>query len=728
MTGPKRYGALPGVFTPTLLTILGVIMYLRVGWVVGNAGLLGGWLIIALAVGITTATALSLSSIATNTRLGAGGPYAVIRKSLGLEIGGSVGVPLYLSQVVAVAMYIFGLREGWLWLFPEHPALLVDLAAFTLVAGIGWISASLAFRIQYVVMAVIAVSLVLIFASPAEVPPEAQRVPLWGTWKGSPESGFQGSTFWIVFAVFFPAATGVTVGSNMSGELEDPRRSIAQGTLWAVGISSVVYFVLAWWVTRIATAEELVSNYTILIDRALWRPGVLAGLIGATFSSALAAFVGAPRILAAVARDGVIPKGGRLAELAPDGEPRRATAVTAVIVLAALLLRDLNVVAPLVTMFFLIAYAVINLVVLVEGGLGLVSYRPTLHVPSVIPLVGTVGCLFTMFIVNPTFSLLAVGVVMGLYYWLMRQGLESRHEDVRSGLFASIAEWGARKASEAGLANVRAWRPSLLVPVLDPAQLRGEFKLLASFARPEGSIRLLGVATTGAAPDISERVRELSEEMSRHSNVFTTWSVIESPRYTDGVFAMIQALGGAFFRPNVLVLPIPRGPDEDTELQAVVREARRLEVGVMFVGLHPVAGLGRMHVINVWLHPQDAEDRVETAFSRSNLDLAILTSYRLAKAWDCELNLITAVPEPSAVENAAFYLAEICELARLPLRTGRHVLVGAFADCMRQAPQSDLDVFGIATEPDLEFMRRMIIVTRSSCLFMSDSGHESAFA
>ena len=84
---PVRFGTFTGVFTPTLLTILGVIMYVRMGWVVGNAGLMGSFLILGLAMAITTCTGLSLSSIATNTRIGGGGPYAIMNKSLGLEVG-----------------------------------------------------------------------------------------------------------------------------------------------------------------------------------------------------------------------------------------------------------------------------------------------------------------------------------------------------------------------------------------------------------------------------------------------------------------------------------------------------------------------------------------------------------------------------------------------------------------------------------------------------------------
>lgn len=245
----EKYGTFGGVFTPTLLTILGVIMYLRTGWVVGNAGLAGGMLIIGLAFAITAATALSMSSITTNIRIGAGGAYSIISQSLGLEVGGSVGIPLYLSQTLAVTMYIFGFREGWLWAFPEHPAFLVDIGIFVLIFGIAYASAGLAFQVQYGILAVIIASLISvgIAAGTGSMEYSLSEVQLWGDYPGSPEDGFPGTSFWVVFAVFFPAATGIMAGANMSGELEDPRESIPLGTLGAIGVSFVVYMALAVW-------------------------------------------------------------------------------------------------------------------------------------------------------------------------------------------------------------------------------------------------------------------------------------------------------------------------------------------------------------------------------------------------------------------------------------------------------------------------------------------------
>ncbi len=433
-----KYGTFGGVFTPTLLTILGVILFLREGWVVGNAGLAGAWLIIALSFAITGCTGLSMSSFVTNIRVGPGGAFSMISQSLGLEVGGAIGVPLYFSQALAVVMYIFGFRAGWEWAassmgFPVFSPLVLDLGVFVLIFGITLVSTSLAFRVQYLILAVVIISLISV-AIAAIQGPMNNPIQWWGKFPGSPENNFSGITFWAVFAVFFPASTGIMAGANMSGELKDPRKSIPLGTMAAIVLSLFVYLGVAYWLMRAATVEELTGNYTILIDRAFWGPAVLAGLLAATFSSALASFVGAPRILQALGSHSIVPASGWTAKKTKSGEPRNAMFVTALIVLAAIMLRELNAIAPLITMIFLLTYATINLVVLVEQSLRLLSFRPLFRIPKFVPFIGLAGCLFSMFIINPVFSLVAIILVAVLYFVLMRRKLTSPFGDVRSGL------------------------------------------------------------------------------------------------------------------------------------------------------------------------------------------------------------------------------------------------------------------------------------------------------
>jgi len=720
---PVRFGSFTGVFTPTVLTILGVIMYVRLPWVVGNAGVLGTWLIMVLALGITACTALALSSIATNVRLGAGGPYAMISNSLGLEVGGSIGIPLYLSRPLGAVLYIFGFREGWLWFFPGHSALIVDLCVFVALFTLASVSANLAFRIQFVILAVTALSIVSILASPTLWEPVADTTWL-GEYAGFPETNFSGTTFWKVFGIFFPAATGVLAGANMSGDLQNPRRSIPRGTLWAIGVGSAIYFGLAWVSSRIATPDELLQNYNVFIDKAFYPPLVLAGLLGATFSSALASVIGGPRILMAMGQNKVLPRGEWLATI-KGGEPRNAIAVTALLTFGGLMMRDLNTIAPMVTMFFLITYFFINLVLLVESSLNLMSFRPTLRIPRVVPLLGAIGCVFVMFIMNPTFSLLAVGLVMGIYIYLLKRGVTGAVEDVRSGIFGALAEWAAARVTEYGTVHLRAWKPSMMVPVEDPDELRGEFRFLLDVCLPEGSVKLLGLATTTTPGELRPRVEDLGKAFKTR-RVFATWSIVDTPSYTAGVLNGLQALQSAFFRPNILFLRMPDNAARFEEFGDIIMQAHETGVGVLMLAMHPKAGLGQNNAVNLWLRPASSGWDVEEAFRRNNLDLNLLMGYRLAARWGATLNLITVVPDKSHEAEADAFLRQICDLARIPKTARRHVMVGTFGHCSECAPSADIHILGLQEQPDFAFMQHMVEVTHASCLFVADSGRESA--
>ena len=723
--GPVKFGAVAGVFTPTLLTILGVIMYVRLPWVVGNAGLLGAWLIMALAIGITACTGLSLSSIATNTRIGAGGPYAIIHRSLGVEVGGSIGIPLYLTRPLGTAMYIFGFREGWQWVFPEHPAIAIDLAVFAVIFLLAYRGADLAFRVQYLIMGVVALSIASIVLSPT-LSEGAQPITWWGGFEGFPEDGFAGVSPWLVFAIFFPATTGILAGANMSGELKDPRRAIPRGTIWALVVSSLIYFLIAWVASRVATPDQLRSDYNVLIDAALVPGLVLAGLLGATFSSALAGCVGGPRILMAMAQHRILPQSPWLSRLATDGEPRNAVLVTMGLTFAALMLRDLNAIAPLLTMFFLITYSVINVVLLLETSLGLVSFRPTLRMPAFVPLLGTVGGIFAMFIITPTFGLVSVSLVLAIYAWVLRLKLSKEGESVRSNIFVSIAEWAAAKVTELERTNVRAWKPQLLIPFRDPAEIRGEFPLIVDICKPEGSVKLLGLTTDPTEADMLARVDRLASAF-RRKGVFATKTVVEAESYPQGVSTGLQALQGAFFKPNILLLNTSEDAATRHELRVLLAQARKTGVGGMVLSRHRKAGLGVNSAIQVWVRDPPVRD-LESAFASNNLNLCLLMGFRLAQAWDADLTLISVVGDESQSAPAEAFLRELAEVARLPRRTAFLTPVGRFPEVISKAPPSDLGIFGISADPDFDLLERVTVLSRSSCLFVADSGRESARA
>lgn len=725
----KKFGTFAGVFTPCLLTILGVIMFLREGWVVGNAGLGGAILIIIISFAITAATGLSMSTFVTNIRVGPGGAFSMISQSLGLEAGGAIGVPLYVSQALCVVMYIFGFRAGYLsavdaWGLPALPALVIDLSIFAIIFIITFISTEFAFKVQYLILVVIIGALISIgiavFHGPLDNP-----IVWWGNFRGSPENNFSGVTFWAVFAVFFPASSGIMAGANMSGDLKNPRRAIPVGTMSAIALSLVIYLALAYWLMRTATVDELTGNYTIMIDRAFWGPAVLAGLLAATFSSALVSFVGAPRILEALGNHSIVPASGWFARRTKKGEPRNATFFTCAIVLAAIMLRELNTIALLVTMIFLLTYAIINLVVTVEQSLRLISFRPLLRVPKLVPVIGLAGCLFAMFIINPVFSLVAIGVVTAIYYILMRRQLTAPTGDVRSGLFTALAEWAAKQVKlSQGIAE-RAWKPNILLPVEDPNRLRGAFEFVQQLAFPMGSVKLLGIAPEGAVDDLQEQLLDTQQTLM-NAGLFSSSAVMAGDSFPEDVRKGMQALAGSFFRPNLLFLELPKDKETHRSLERVIREAKRQRMGVALLVRHETAGLGRRRRINLWIPDQGPEWKMEMEFA--DLDLAILLAYRMMDSWEARLTVIAAVEKEEDKISAEEFLSRLIDLARLPAATASHIADGDLGRYASNAPEADLNIFPLPEELDADFLWSLRDATGSSCLFTQDSGDESALA
>ena len=462
-----------------------------------------------------------------------------------------------------------------------------------------------------------------------------------------------------------------------------------------------------------------------MIDRAFWGPAVLGGLLAATFSSALASFVGAPRILQALGSHSIVPLSGVFATRTKSGEPRNATFLTAAIVLAAIMLRELNAIAPLISMIFLLTYATINLVVAVEQNLRLISFRPLLRVPKFVPLVGLAGCLFAMFIINPVFSLVAIAVVVTIYIVLMQRGLTSPTGDLRSGLFTAAAEWAAKQVQLSQGTPERAWKPNILLPVEDPHRLRGAFELVQELAYPMGSIKLLGIAPADKLDDLQQRLLS-SQQALMDDGVFTSSTVIECDKFPDDVRIGMQAMAGAFFRPNLLVLELPKSKETHESLTRVMQEARRQRMGVALLVQHDTAGLGRHRRVNLWIPDQSPDWKMEMEFAE--LDLAILLAYRMMDSWHARLTVIATVERESDKSKAEKFLARLVDLARLPANTAAHIADGDFGRYASSAPEADLNIFPLPKELDAEFLWHLRDATGSSCLFTQDSGDESALA
>ena len=304
-------GTFAGVFTPSILTILGIILFLRLGFVVGNAGLGRTLIILALANGISVLTTFSLSAIATNLKVKGGGDYYLISRTLGLEFGGAIGIVLFLAQSISIAFYCIGFGEVLVrtlaWEIHIYPQL-IAAGAVAFLFIFAWLGADWATRFQYVVMAILAAALVSFFVGGIASWDDQLLIQNWP----APEGGLN---FWIIFAIFFPAVTGFTQGVSMSGDLKDAGKSLPLGTFSAVGLSILVYFSAAIVFAASLPAETLMSDYASMKRIAAVDFLITAGVIAATLSSAMASFLGAPRILQSLSADRIFPFYCRLPEV-----------------------------------------------------------------------------------------------------------------------------------------------------------------------------------------------------------------------------------------------------------------------------------------------------------------------------------------------------------------------------------------------------------------------------
>lgn len=679
-------------------------MYLRLTWVVGNAGLLGAVVIILLAKSITICTGLSMSSVATNIQIGAGGAFSIISKSLGLEAGGSVGIPLYIAQTLSAALYILGFTEGWLRIFPEHAAWLVSIVAWTVLLVISSISASFAIRIQYIVMTIMVVSIVAFLAAPATPAHEIAYI-----------GNFEDANFWQVFAVFFPAVTGIMAGANMSGDLENPRRAIPLGTMGAIFVTMGVYLAMAYVAASIGTPEDLRSNQMFVVDHAVWEPAVLAGILGATFSSALGSMLGAPRLLQALAEYKIVPFHTIFAAKTSNNEPRNATILTGIIIIISLV-ADLNTLASLITMFFLITYGVLNLVVFIQQSMRIISFRPTFRIPRIVSFYGAAGCLFMMFLIAPAFSAVAFLTITSLYIWLMRRELDPEWGgDIRGGMFLLLAEYASRIAERLPK-NKISWKPDLLVPIEDPQIWSGPLFFIRSITYPSGSIFAFTMTSEEQAHEKQQAMDALLAPLKAH--ILVNSVVIEADEFFSGSKLVIQTMCGGSFRPNVLFLTISHEDKNNSLIYQLTTIAAKHRMGTIILNQHPRMAFGMHQHVNLWVRDKSP-----------NWHLAILVALHLQRNWEGKIHMITVTEDESVEEYHRLYsfLQHISDQARLPSMTVFHVLTGSFYETLTTAPHADINIFGMAAdEVPLEFMRKVPELVKSSCIFVKDSGYESA--
>lgn len=449
--GGYSFGTFAGVFLPNILAILGVILFLRTGWVVGQAGLGYAVAIILLAHFVTLVTGLSIAALSTNMTVKAGGAYYIISRSLGVEIGGCIGIPLAVSQILSIPFYLVGFAESVQPLLPQLPPWAISGAALVVIALVSVRGTDIAIKAQYFVVAGIVVALVSMFTG-SPTGPQISPV-IWGD--------FGPGSFWTVFAVFFPAVTGIMSGVSMSGDLKDPRRSIPLGTLGSIGVGLVVYLVTGVFLAFYAGADQLAQNNDIVLQIARWRPLVYVGIWCATLSSALGFVLGAPRTTQAVALDGVLPR-FLARESGAKREPRVALLFALGCSAAVLFIGNLDAIAAVLSMFFLTTYGTLNLVAGLETLVDNPSYRPRLRVPWWLSLAGALSCFAVMFLIDSLSTIIALSIVAVIYLVLKKRRLDSAWGDLRRGIWMSLIRRALLQV-EHYPSHDKNWRPNIVV-------------------------------------------------------------------------------------------------------------------------------------------------------------------------------------------------------------------------------------------------------------------------
>lgn len=670
----KTMGTWP-VFLTAISTILGAILFLRFGYAVAHVGLVSTLMIVALGHMVTLPTALAVAEIATNQKVEGGGAYYMISRSFGLNIGGAIGLALYLSQAISVAFYVIAFtvacRDLLAWADIHHGLSIDPIGLNVLVMALLTLlmvgkGANLGVKALYVVVVLLFVALALFFAGSGPGNPvldPTATIPT--TLRLADGTMLERYTFFEVFTFIFPAFTGIAAGLGLSGDLKDPRRSIPKGTIWATVMGIVIYVAVAvklWWS---APLESLAADELYMENIALWGPIIPIGLAAAAMSSALGSVMVAPRTLQAIAADGLFPPG--VSSWLSHGrgrakEPVRASVATCAIAFGFVLLGDINAVAEIISMFFMVTYGAICLVSFLEHMAADPSYRPTFRSHWSISLTGAILCVVLMFGMNPTYAATSLAIMVGIHWWVSRIGGGKRG---MARLFRGVIfqvqralQLALQMSDDDDLEESAGWRPFVLSISQDTFMRREGFDMVKWIAYRHGfgtymhfvqgflSAETQGLAKQAQA-DLIKRAR------GNRSRVHL--DTIISPSYTSAIAQCIQ-LPGISGKGNNLFL-MEYAPEHPTNRDQLIDNFELLCAAGLDLALLRSSGrtFGNKHDIHLWITPADA--------LQSNL--MVLLAY-----------ILQGHPEWSEARISVFFLhdgehADAEESLRTSIREGR---------------------------------------------------------
>ncbi|XP_038004227.1 solute carrier family 12 member 3 isoform X3 [Motacilla alba alba] len=682
---PVRFGWVKGVMIRCMLNIWGVILYLRLPWITAQAGIALTWVIILMSVTVTTITGLSISAISTNGKVKSGGTYFLISRSLGPELGGSIGLIFAFANAVAVAMHTVGFAETVRDLLQEHNSLIVDptndiriigVITVTVLLGISLAGMEWEAKAQILFFLVILVSFINYLVGtviPATAEKQAKgffsyRADIFAqnfvpNWRG-PEGSFFG-----LFSIFFPSATGILAGANISGDLKDPAVAIPKGTLMAIFWTTVSYLVLSatigacvvrdasgslndsvavgspgceglacsfgWNFTACAQQQSCrygLSNYYQSMSMVSgFGPLITAGIFGATLSSALACLVSAPKVFQCLCKDQLYPLIGFFGKgYGRNSEPIRGYMLTYVIAIGFILIAELNAIAPIISNFFLCSYALINFSCFHASITNSPGWRPSFRYYSKwAALFGAAVSVVIMFLLTWWAALIAFGIVIFLLGYVLY-----KKPDVNWGSSMQASSYNMALNYSVGLSEVdehiKNYRPQCLVLTGPPNFRPALVDFVGTFTK-NLSLMLCGNVLIGPRKQKMPESRLMADGhtkwlMKRKIKAFYTDVVAEDLR--SGVQMLIQAAGLGKMRPNILVLGYKRNwrtapPQSLEDYVGILHDAFDFKYGVCLMRMKE--GLNVSRVLQAHVNPtfEAAEHPENGTGSRAAPDTAV---------------------------------------------------------------------------------------------------------
>ncbi|GET33366.1 Na-K-Cl cotransporter [Prolixibacter bellariivorans] len=665
----KGFGTAP-VFVTAICTILGAILFLRFGYAVGTVGFFGVIGIIIIGHLVTIPTALSLSEIATNRKVEGGGEYFIISRSFGLNIGATIGIALFSSQAISVAFYVIAFTEAFTpffdwwqnyfgWVLPRQAISLPVMA----ILGVAIIKrgANIGMKLLYIVAAILFVALGLFFAGQTEYFST-------GVYHQVPMSIKNMSQFYIVFAIIFPAFTGMTAGVGLSGDLRSPKRSIPIGTLSATVLGMIVYIFIAWKLYTSASPDLLVNDQLVMGKIALGGALVVPiGLAASTLSSALGSVLVAPRTLQAIAQDNSFPYGKINRFLSKNdarSEPANASIVTVVIAFVFVSLGNVNIVAQIISMFFMVTYGSLNLISFLNHFGADPSYRPTFRSRWYISLLGFSMSLWLMFKMSSVYAFVAILVIFALYQAIQRYQRKRRGMAFlfRNAFFQLNRRLQVFLQKSRRPVRTELWRPSVIsVSRSSFTQLR-TFQLVSWISYRFGFgtyIHLVdGYYSKETTAEAQRKQEELIQMTEQIPNLVYLYTMV-SPSYTSAVAQVVQLPGVSGMENNTFVFEYDR---KDPALLKLIKDnfnlvrAGGFDILVLTTNHMPPNYKGGIHV---WIQTSDVE----------NANLMILLSYIITShpSWSkSPIKIFTISPKEEIIE-VRDTLEKLLKEGRLPI-------------------------------------------------------------